>query len=166
MVRLIRKRSGIVLGAFYYGLAIATNTAEMRSLILNERQVEFAMEGKRYFDLRRTRNLGLITTRVGYKWTAKAPYYPGTTRSGALPADIFLDKADANGVKPRDTANLNNKSVYTAMFTTSFTTLEGSNVINIPEKYYFYALPNYFNQYSYVLEQTKGWTGGTFDPLQ
>lgn len=166
MVRLIRKRAGIVAGAFDYGLSIATNTAEMRSLILNERQVEFAFEGKRYWDLRRTRNFGLISTRFAYKWAPKAPYYAGTTRSGALGTDIFLDKADAQGVKPRDTANLNNKSVYTAMFTTSTTSLEGSNVINIPDKYYFYALPNYFNQFSYIIAQTKGWNGGSFDPLQ
>lgn len=166
MVRLIRKRAGIEVGGFDYGLNVATNMEEMRSLILKERQVEFAMEGKRYWDLRRTRNLGLITTRFAYKWTAKPPYYPGITRTGALPGDIFLDKADAQGVKPRDTANLNNKSVYTAMFTPSTASLDGSNVINLPEKYYFYALPNFFNQATYVMEQTKGWTGGTFDPLQ
>ncbi|THU39738.1 RagB/SusD family nutrient uptake outer membrane protein [Niastella caeni] len=166
MVRLIRKRAGIVQGTYDYGLSVATNTAEMRSLILSERQVEFAMEGKRYWDLRRTRNYGLITSRFGVKWAPKPPYYAGTTRSGALATDIFLDKADANGVKPRDTANLNNKSVYQAMFTPSITTIEGSNVVSIPEKYYFYALPNFFNQATYTMEQTKGWTGGTFDPLQ
>lgn len=166
MVRLIRKRAGIVAGSYDYGLDVATNIEEMRSLILNERQVEFAMEGKRYWDLRRTRNFGLITTRMGFKWTANPPYYPGVTRSGALSTDIFLDKADANGVKPRDTANLNNKSVYTAMFTAALTSGEGANVISIPEKYYFYALPTFFSQASYVIEQTKGWDGGTFDPLQ
>ena len=166
MVRLIRKRAGIIQGTIDYGMSIATNTAEMRTLIMNERQVEFAMEGRRHWDLRRTRNYGLITGRFAFKWAAKAPYYAGTTRTGALPGDIFLDKADAQGVKPRDTATLNNKSVYTSMFTTSTSTLEGSNVINIPEKYYFYALPNFFNQATYTMEQTKGWTGGTFDPLQ
>jgi len=166
MVRLIRKRAGIVAGSYDYGLSLAVTTADMRSLILNERQVEFAMEGKRYWDLRRTRNLGMITTRFSLKCVPKAPYYAGTTRSGALPTDIFLDKADANGVKPRDTANLNNKSVYTAMFTTVTASLEGTNSINIPDKYYFYALPNFFNQSTYVMEQTQGWTGGTFDPLQ
>jgi hypothetical protein len=166
MVRLIRKRAGIVVGSYDYGLDIATNTDEMRALILKERQVEFAMEGKRYWDLRRTRNFGLITARQYLKCIPKAPYYAGTSRTGALPTDIFLDKADANGVKPRDTANLNNKSVYTAMFNTDIKSIEGSNVISIPEKYYFYALPTLFSQSAYVIEQTKGWTGGTFDPLQ
>jgi hypothetical protein len=166
MVRLIRKRAGIVIGSYDYGLAVATNMAEMRDLILKERQVEFAMEGKRHGDLRRTRNYGLITARFNFKWTAKPPYYPGVSRTSPQPTDIYLDKADAQGVKPRDTANLNNISVYDAIFKRERSSIEGNNVINIPEKYYFYALPNFFNQATYTMEQTKGWTGGTFDPLQ
>ena len=167
-VRRIRQRAGIAAGAFDYGLAVATDAASMRSLILNERMIEFALEGKRYWDLRRTRNYGLISARLPYKLSAKPPYYPGVTRTGALPTDIFLDKPDAFGVKPRDTANLNNKSVYTAMFVTPGATspsLEGSNSINIPAKYYFYALPNFFSQ-NFFIEQTIGWINGTFDPLQ
>jgi len=167
-VRRIRQRAGIAAGTFDYGLAIATDAASMRNLILNERMIEFALEGKRHWDLRRTRNYGLISARLPYKLSAKPPYYPGTTRTGALPTDIFLDKPDAFGVKPRDTANLNNKSVYTAMFVTpgsTTPTLEGSNAISIPTKYYFYALPNFFSQ-NFFIEQTAGWINGTFDPLQ
>ena len=167
-VRRIRQRAGIVAGSFDYGLAVGTDMASMRSLILNERMIEFALEGKRHWDLRRTRNYGLISARLPYKLSAKSPYYPGVTRTGALPTDIFLDKADAFGVKPRDTANLNNKSVYTAMFVTPGSTtpsLEQSNAINIPAKYYFYALPNFFSQ-NFFIEQTAGWINGTFDPLQ
>jgi len=167
-VRRIRQRAGIAAGTFDYGLAIATDAASMRNLILNERMIEFALEGKRHWDLRRTRNYGLISARLPYKLSAKPPYYPGTTRTGVLPTDIFLDKPDAFGVKPRDTANLNNKSVYTTMFVTpgsTTPTLEGSNAISIPAKYYFYALPNFFSQ-NFFMEQTAGWINGTFDPLQ
>jgi len=166
-VRMIRQRAGIVAGGFDYGLGAAGDITSMRSLILNERMVEFCMEGKRYWDLRRTRNLGLISARQSYKLAAKAPYYPGITRTGALPTDIFLDKPDAFGVRPRDTANLNNKAVYTKIFTTpgAIASLEGSNVINIPAKYYFYPFPNFFSQ-NFFLEQTAGWINGTFDPLQ
>lgn len=166
-VRMIRQRAGIVAGAFDYGLNVAGDITTMRSLILNERMVEFSMEGKRYWDLRRTRNFGLISARQSYKLAAKPPYYPGTTRSGALPTDIFLDKPDAFGVRPRDTANLNNKAVYTKIYTTPgvIASLEGSNVVSIPAKYYFYAFPNFFSQ-NFFLEQTAGWINGTFDPLQ
>lgn len=166
-VRRIRQRAGIVAGSFDYGLDVATDMTSMRSLILNERMVEFALEGKRNFDLRRTRNLHLISARQSLKFGAKAPYYPGLTRTGALPTDIFLDKPNALGVKPRDTANLNNPSVQAAIFNAAtIATIEGSNVISIPAKYYFYPLPNFFSQQSFVIEQTQGWINGTFDPLQ
>jgi starch-binding outer membrane protein, SusD/RagB family len=166
-VRRIRQRAGIAAGSFDYGLAVATDMTTMRTLILNERMVEFAMEGKRNFDLRRTRNLHLISARQSLKYGAKPPYYPGTTRTGALPTDIFLDLVNAQGFKPRDTANLNNPSVQAAMFNSAtIVSIEGSSVISIPAKYYFYPLPNFFSQQSFVIEQTQGWINGTFDPLQ
>jgi starch-binding outer membrane protein, SusD/RagB family len=166
-VRRIRQRAGIVAGSFDYGLSVATDMATMRTLILNERMIEFALEGKRNFDLRRTRNLHLISARQSLKFGAKPPYYPGITRSGALPTDIFLDKPNALGVKPRDTANLSNPSVQAAIFNpATIVSIEGSNVISIPAKYYFYPLPNFFSQQSFVIEQTQGWINGTFDPLQ
>ncbi|MBK8089792.1 MAG: RagB/SusD family nutrient uptake outer membrane protein [Chitinophagaceae bacterium] len=163
LVRKIRQRAGIVQGSFDYGLDVATDVASMRDLILKERQVEFAMEGKRYWDLRRTRNLYLLSTRQSLKCVPKPPYYAGT---GTTAGRIYLDKADAFGVKPRDTANLNNPAVYAAMFTVTIASLEGSNVISMPERYYFYPLPNIFNQASYVMAQTSEWAGSTLDPLQ
>jgi hypothetical protein len=161
-VRTLRQRAGIVAGSMDYGLDIASDMASMRTLLLSERQVEFALEGKRYWDIRRTRNFALISARLAYRWTPKSPYVAGT---GSDATKIYLDKPDAFGVRPKDTANLNNQATYTSMFTTSTPTLEGSNVIDIPDKYYFYALPNFFSQY-YLIEQTLGWINGTFDPLK
>jgi hypothetical protein len=163
LVRRIRQRAGITAGSFDFGLGIASTQAEMRNLILNERQVEFAMEGKRHSDLRRTRNYGLISARQSLRATPKLPYMAGT---GTVAGRIYLDMPNALGIRPRDTANLNNASVMAAIFTQVPASLEGSNVISIPERYYFYALPNFFNQASYTMAQTLGWTGGTFDPLQ
>ncbi len=165
MVRVIRQRAGIVAGTFDYGLAVATDKVSMRSLILNERMIEFAMEGKRYWDLRRTGNLSLITARQSYKLTPKPPYYAGT---GSVAGRIYLDMANAAGARPRDTANLNLQSTYVSIYTApgAIASLEGSNVISIPSKYYFYALPNFFSQNSFVIQQTMGWINGTFDPLQ
>jgi hypothetical protein len=166
LIRRIRQRAGIVAGAFDYGLSIPADMVAMRSLILNERMVEFSLEGKRYWDLRRTRNLNLISARQSYKLAAKSPYVAGIP--GTIdPTKTYIDLANAVGTRPRDTANLNNKLVYTAIYTTPGTiaSLEGSNVISMPAKYYFYALPNFFSQ-SFFLEQTAGWINGTFDPLQ
>jgi len=166
MVRKIRQRAGIAAGTFDYGLSMAADMVSMRTLILNERMVEFSLEGKRYWDLRRTRNLNLISARQSYKLAAKSPYVAGIPAT-IDPTKIYIDLPNASGVRPRDTANLNNKSVYTAIYTTPGTiaSLEGSSVISIPAKYYFYALPNFFSQ-SFFLEQTSGWINGTFDPLQ
>ncbi|MBP6432370.1 MAG: RagB/SusD family nutrient uptake outer membrane protein [Ferruginibacter sp.] len=164
MIRLLRVRAGIIAGTMDYGLALASNQAQMRSLILNERQVEFALEGgMRYHDLRRTRNLNLITARQAYKVTVKSPYAAGT---GTNPAITYLDMFTATGVKHRDTANLNNSSVYTRIFNApTITSLEGGNVIIMPSKYYVYPLPTLFTQ-TPGIEQTIGWNGGSFDPYQ
>jgi starch-binding outer membrane protein, SusD/RagB family len=164
LVRLVRQRAGIVQGTANFGLDVATDILSMRTLLLRERQVEFAMEGMRNFDLRRTRNLQLLTTRLAYKIAVKPPYYAGT---GTVAGRIYLDKADGFGVRPRDTANLNNLSVYTSMFVVPATptSIEGSNVISLPDRYYAYPLPNAFLTIP-VIQQTIGWAGGTFNPFE
>ncbi len=157
MIRKLRQRAGIVAGTFDYGLAVATTTAELRDLIINERMIEFAMEGKRYWDLRRTRRMHLLTgtVRQAMRWAVKSPYTIAT-----------LEGLTNAGIKRRDTADLSNISVYNAMFTTSLASLDATTPINIPATYYFYPLPTAFRQSSYVIEQTIGWPGGSFDPLQ
>ena len=171
MVRLIRQRAGIVAGTFDYGLAVGNDIPSMRNLILNERMIEFALEGKRYWDLRRTRNYGLITARLPYKLAVKLPYVAGNPPNSPVAGRIYIDAPSAalGGARPRDTANLNNPAVYTSIYTTPGVTtpsLEGANVINIPARYYFYALPNFFSQNTFTIEQTQGWINGTFDPLK
>jgi hypothetical protein len=158
MVRKIRVRAGITAGTFDYGLSVASDAATMRDLILNEKMVEFAMEGKRYWDLRRTRRLHLLTgtVRTAMRWAPKTPTY----------TVAFLEGLTPTGIKRRDTANLNNITVYNAMFTVTTTPLDATQSINIPETYYFYPLPSNFLGSSFVLQQTIGWPGGTFDPLQ
>ncbi len=54
MLKLLRKRAGIIAGADgLYGLKAAMSKDEMRLVIQNERQVELAYEGMRFFDVRR-----------------------------------------------------------------------------------------------------------------
>jgi hypothetical protein len=162
MVRLIRQRAGILAGNFDYGLSIATDVAGMRSLILNERQIEFSFEGARNFDLRRTRNLGLITPRLSYKIAPKLPYMAGT---GTTSGRIYLDMINASGFKPRDTVTVNNPVIYATVFSFPpvIASLEGTNSISLPDKYYVYPLPNLFTQ-TPAIQQTIGWSGGTFNP--
>lgn len=167
LVIALRKRAGIVAGDYNYGLSIVNNKQQMQDVIMNERMVEFAMEGKRYDDLRRNRLFHTLTgtVRSGFKWTVKSPYVLGTTGSDA--SKIYIEKPNAvTGIMPRDTANLNNASVYNAMFTTSTFSLDTNSPINYPTTYYFYPLPTNFRLSSPLIEQTIGWPGGTFDPLQ
>lgn len=168
MVRLTRQRAGITATPNDYGMSVANDMASMRTLILNERQVEFALEGKRHFDLRRTRNFGLISARQSYKISPKLPYVAGNAPNPPVAGRIYLDVPNAQGLRPRDTVDINNLATYTTVFNTPGTvaSIEGSNTINIPAKYYFYAIPNFFSQNSFVIEQTIGWINGTFDPLQ
>jgi starch-binding outer membrane protein, SusD/RagB family len=173
MVRLIRKRAGIIQGTADYGLDIATNIPTMRSLLLNERQIEFALEGMRNADLRRTRNLTLITPRLSYIVTPKSPYFAGLkpTSPAPPPANIYLDQPDAFGVKPKDTIStnsINNKLIYSTIFTINSSvpvSIETSGkVISMPDKYYAYPLPNALTQ-TPAIQQTLGWSGGSFNPF-
>lgn len=169
MVRLIRQRAGIVAGSFDFGLDVATDMTSMRNLILNERMIEFALEGKRYHDLRRTRNLNLLAARQSYRMSVRLPYVSGPIPgSGPVAGRIYIDVPNALGQRPRDTVNINNLSSYNTVFVTPGTaaSIEGTNVVSMPARYYFYPLPNFFSQNSFVIEQTQGWINGTFDPLQ
>ncbi|MBV7530198.1 RagB/SusD family nutrient uptake outer membrane protein [Chitinophaga sp. sic0106] len=163
MVRLIRKRAGIVNEADYdYGLSIATDVISMRKLLLNERQIEFAFEGMRYHDLRRTRNLGIMTNRESLIPTPISPYVGGT---GTDATKIYLDRVYPSGVKPRDTLNLQNPDTYRRVLQLAPASLEGADAISMPDKYYVYPLPTTFTR-TPIIQQTNGWSGGTFDPFQ
>ncbi|MEI6950045.1 RagB/SusD family nutrient uptake outer membrane protein [Paraflavisolibacter sp. H34] len=168
LVRLLRQRAGIVAGAQDYGLALASTADQMRDLILNERAVEFAMEGKRYHDLRRTKRFHLLsgTVRQGIRLTAKDPYIAGNPPANPVAGKIYLDALTPTGARNRDTININNKEVYNKIFKVDLVTLDGANSITYPQNYYFYPLPSGVVSSSYVIEQTIGWPGGTYDPLK
>lgn len=156
MVKKIRIRAGIQAGTKNYGLDLANNKAEMRDLIMNERMVEFAFEGKRFHDLRRTRRFHTL---------------PGTiellvweTKSTALKNE--LEAMNSSGVRFRETIDINDKTTFEKYFKTSTAVVSGTGSFAFPEYSYFFALPSTFMNSSPLLEQTIGWDGGTFDPLK
>ncbi len=62
MIGQIRKRAGIPAGSDnFYGLQPGMSQIEMRNAIKNERFVELCFENKRFWDLRRWRQLGQLT---------------------------------------------------------------------------------------------------------
>jgi hypothetical protein len=165
MVRQIRQRAGIVKGTADYGLDSATNKDKMRDLILNERMVEFAFEGKRNEDLRRTRRMHTLQGTI----VQMMPMVPIST---ALKTELETPIGTNNqGIDPnllrRDTLNIYNKASILKYFKYPYTwALPAQNGnFAMPESYYFFSLSNQFLNSSPLLEQTIGWEGGTFDPL-
>ena len=172
MVRMTRVRAGMDQGDLDYGLSLASNDGEMRALIENERMVEFAFEGRRGYDLRRTRKMHLLTG------TLYAPYeVTRIIKVDGVNYDLRtqLEETDPNTkLRRRDTLDLTKESTYKYFFQRSFKSAPASgaayigdinNTLNFPEINYFYALPNTFLLSSPLLEQTIGWENGTFDPL-
>lgn len=155
LVKQIRIRAGIVQGAKNYGLDLATSPAEMSELILNERKIEFAFEGKRGYDLRRTRTFHELSgnlTRLEWE-----------VRSAALKSELEAINP-STGLMFREGIDINNKDTFNKYFKTAEKNA-GSVAFNVQDTYYFYALPSTFMNSSPLLEQTIGWDGGTFDPL-
>ena len=56
-------------------------------------------------------------------------------------------------------------SHYPEYFTDMTKLLDTQFDINWKPEYYFFAIPSRHLQLNSKLEQTKGWAGGTFDPL-
>lgn len=173
MVRAIRMRAGIEQGYYDYGLGLATNKDQMRELILNERMVEFAFEGKRTDDLRRTRRMHLLNGALYYYKTGpkltNRKFWVGPGVNDSLATKEFLVapmKSDGSKMN-RDTINIKNPASADRFFMA----YDGTNIpsgvggMGMPEYYYFYGFNNVFLQSSSLLEQTIGWEGGIFDPL-
>ncbi|MCX2476657.1 RagB/SusD family nutrient uptake outer membrane protein [Pedobacter sp. MC2016-05] len=154
LVKLVRIRAGIQPGTKNYGLDLATSKDLMRDLILNERMVEFSFEGKRSFDLRRTRRYHLLSGNMQtIQWTVK---------STALKTE--LEAVGTNGIRFRESINVNDRTTFDKYFSTSNVNL-GATGFGVLDTYYFFAFPSTFMNSSPLLDQTIGWDGGTFDPL-
>jgi hypothetical protein len=149
-LKAIRARAGIEAGTDgNYGLKAGMTRAEMFDAILYERQLEFAFEGKRFWDLRRYNKLGTVLNtikrRTGLTITLKttAPSDFATTRDG-----LTLD------------------NVYTNYFTIATKQVDTKYNLNWMDKQYaFFGIPQAAIDNNPKLEQNNTW-GGAFDPLK
>jgi hypothetical protein len=146
----IRQRAGINPGFDgLYGLEPNMNREQMVDAIMRERQIEFAFENKRYWDLRR-RNL--------FKEKLN-----GTRRHGLR--INFTGSDHDQFISARDTMSLD--YMYDNYFEGEIVSVDQEQAINYPQpKYNFFAIPTSVLQRSPEVEQTMGWQNGTFDPLQ
>ncbi len=183
-IKSIRERAGVENLDGAYGLAGLNSRDQLFSAVLKERNIEFAYEGKRFFDLRRwmlfeensptANRLGIKplngTRRTGYFITVKSPAgikYVGTADPLIKPATgnaPIIDRDPATYPTPNGSAN------YTAYLDYLY-----DNVFVIAEKddldrtnpadwrfkwypeYYFFGLNENILSSSPYLEQTTGW---------
>ncbi len=153
---IIRKRAGIDAGDGSYGVT-ATTKEEMINAVMLERQIEFAFENKRHWDLRR-RNLYASTLN-------------GTRRTGIITTVIIPSGYEENAylelfnASIADTIDLDND--YSKYFVTEFASvLDGQDINFLQPKYNFYYILQSDLDKNENLLQTIYWTDGAgFDPL-
>ncbi|HLR50729.1 MAG TPA: RagB/SusD family nutrient uptake outer membrane protein [Candidatus Sphingobacterium stercoripullorum] len=147
-LKLIRERAGIESGSDNrYGLSsnLDGDRSALFEAILFERKIEFAFEGKRFWDLRR--------------WKLFEEELNGMIRQGlrvvlsnSIPAEV-LENIDEEDID----------ELYSNYFTLEEFDLEDVEIDHKPE-YYFFAIPQNAIQNNGKLEQNNTW-GGSFDPL-
>lgn len=160
MMEAIRKRAGITANSDgLYGLTAGMTTAQMETAIINERRVEFAFEGKRYDDLRRTRTFDALDgqTRNQMYIAVKPPYTVAQ-----------LEAVNAQtGLAAVDTINVNGPD-YLKYFAHYVQPISGELPIVFPTTYYAYGIPSADIILQPAMVQTVGWlygtAPGTFDP--
>lgn len=147
VLKAIRARAGILAGDNgMYGLKTGLSSGQMVDAIMLERKLELSFEGKRYWDLRRRR---LFEAELN-----------GKVRHGVLPK-LNIPEEEFNKIK--DTVDFDNN--YATYFRDSLVILDKNFAIDFKDNYYFYAIPNKYLETNSKMEQTQGWSGGTFNPL-
>lgn len=154
-LKVIRSRAGIDPGPDnMFGLDQGMTQEQMLDAVMLERKIEFAFEGKRYWDLRRRRLFEEVlngTRRYGYRIELIVSEEEWEAIRNAMTSEELIDHLNEN---------------YTDYFEHHLRELDTQFDINWPENYYFFAIPSEHLQLNSNLEQTLGWPGGTFDPLK
>jgi hypothetical protein len=148
VLKQIRNRAGIRAGSDgLYGLEAGMSKEAMTKAILLERRIEFAMEGKRFWDLRRYR---LFASELNGKY-----------RHGRNP--VLREGYDIDALKSDPTIDWDTE--YGTYFVDE---VDESDLypMNFKDEYYFYPIHSSDLYSNSKLQQTKGWEGGTFDPLE
>lgn len=154
-LKAIRARAGIEAGADgNYGLKAGMTRAEMFDAILYERQIEFAFEGKRFWDLRRWNKLNSVLTAIDRRTGLTITY----KTTAPVTSTVFATTRD----------NLNLDDVYTNYFTITVKNVDTNT--NYPPrwndtKYAFFGIPQSAIDNNPKIQQNNTW-GGSFDPLQ
>ncbi len=161
----VRKRAGIDANADnLYGLAASMSRAQLFDAILQERKIEFAFEGKRFWDLYRWKRMSDLNG-----WTRNRVRIVLRTGTGIPTAAVLKDPTNASN---RDLQNLDNMMANYFTTTrnnkhdaTNSTTKLDATPINFLSTYYFFPIPQAAVNNNPNLSQNSNW-GGSFDPLK
>ncbi|MFA9390208.1 MAG: RagB/SusD family nutrient uptake outer membrane protein [Prolixibacteraceae bacterium] len=173
----IRQRAGIEAGDGNYGIISNPSKTELLEVIMNERQIEFAFENKRYWDLRRRlmfrNDLGPHTPKLNgtHRYGLLTQIQARFMRPLAVPEDdpLFgwksIDTAAYNG-----SIDINNSESYNTYFKTTLRVMdavvnEKALVMDYKELYDFMSVPQAMLNSSDSIQQSLGWFDGFFDPL-
>lgn len=170
----LRARAGVEagtgLGAGLYGLQANMNQQQMFTAILYERQIEFAFEGKRFWDLRRWQLLNSATPNIYgvlSPLSAIRSKLVVNLKTSGVPAD-FTTPIAANGgtASPTYRDNVAIDTQYGSYYTLAISNSDTSSPFTWVTAYNWFAIPSGAINNDPNLAQTSiGW-GGTFDPLQ
>lgn len=148
----IRKRAGIEAGTDgLYGLTPNMGHDDMINAIMLERQIEFAFEGKRFWDLRRRK---LLESTLNGKMRTGITILLNPNGSNT---DYILSTRDGLAATSLD-------AMYSTLFTVKVKTMDTYN-INFQPGDYFFGIPTNALQNNPALQQNNTW-GGPFDPQQ
>jgi len=169
---LVRQRAGIVDdGDGNYGLKAEVGVDREATIeaIMRERQIELAYEGKRFWDLRRRRMYDILNAYGTFH--ANGPYLADTRNTVADTTGMNLkDIADITGYfnsllkAPPQGTSANNIINAVTDYRVEVIDRSTTNVIHIPETYYFWPLHPNWIQTNPNLVQNEGWDNGTFNP--
>lgn len=170
----IRARAGIEPGNDgFYGLKSNTLISPIE-LTLNERRVELAFEGKRFYDLRRrnmfTTDLGTYIFKLN-GWKKSGSGFTIGLKNLAADSTLFMTPSR------RDTIQLENLYKYFTMTAKSTgPTVKSINYIAITDptalqttmtgNYNFFDIPQNIITRSPAVDQTIGWPNGKFNPFE
>ena len=167
----VRKRAGIDAGTGDYGLAAGVGTDYQATLdaVMKEREIEFAFEGKRFWDLRRRRLFSVLNNYGTLH--AYGPYFNKTAASGLYGVDVTQSNSgianQLTEIVVNPPANFDADAFLKNITNYVYEPIDpsSSNRINIPASYYFAPIdPRYILQ-NKNLAQNMGWDGGSFNPV-
>jgi len=167
----IRQRAHIDAGTGNYGLNALVGTDYQTTLdaVMKERQIEFAFEGKRFWDLRRRRMFSVLNN----YGTIHA--YGPTFNAAAASSQYGIDITQTNSAISLQLTNLiinspasfdKDKFIKTITnFNVEVIDNNTTSIINVPDNYYFGPIDPANILQNKNLEQNIGWDTGTFNPV-